>query len=253
MATTPEPCAPFELVRAHPSFIVPPFDASMRKLTPEEILWYKERGCNVDENGDTLEPEGGLVSCGVGRFHPNADVIAREKAAKAKAAAEAEEKGYDDEEHRELHAKIFGSDSEEEDEDEAEDDEVVEVLDGVAVSADAKESYDPDKIFTVERILKDKTVKGQKRYLVKWAGYDASYNSWEPPECFVDDSPITIYENNKPRKEKKRKEIVAQPKTQEDVDAAFARELHEQDRRVRKKPTRVEPQFGKSNVPVKYI
>ena len=98
-----------------------------------------------------------------------------------------------------------------------------------------------------------KTVKGQKRYLVKWAGYDASYNSWEPPECFVDDSPITIYENNKPRKEKKRKAIVAQPKTQEDVDAAFARELHEQGRRVRKKPTRVDPQFGKSNVAVKYI
>ena len=88
MATTPEPCAPFELVRAHPSFIVPPFDASMRKLTPEEIQWYKERGCNVDEDGDVLEPEGGLVSCGVGRFHPNADVIAREKReAKAMAAA----------------------------------------------------------------------------------------------------------------------------------------------------------------------
>ena len=89
MATTPELCAPFELVRAHPSFIVPPFDASERKLTPEEIQWYKgHRGWDLDSDGDVAEPEGGLVSCGVGRFHPNADVIAREKReAKAKAAA----------------------------------------------------------------------------------------------------------------------------------------------------------------------
>ena len=165
--------------------------------------------------------------------------------------------------NEELHHKMFGSDDEEEEEEEKEEEatkenkemeeeeeeeEVIEILDGVAVN-------DPEEIFTVERILKDKTVKGQKRYLVKWEGYDASYNSWEPRECFVDDSPITIYENNKPRKDKKRKEVVAQPQpqTQEEADAAFARELYEQDRRVRKKPQRVDPHFGKSNVAVKYI
>lgn len=60
-----------------------------RKLTPEEIQWYKdEHEVDLDSDGDVAEPEGGLVSCGVGRFHPNADVIAREKQeAKAKAIA----------------------------------------------------------------------------------------------------------------------------------------------------------------------
>ena len=73
---------------SRPSFVVPPFDASMRKLTPEEIQWYADRGCRVDEDGDTLEPEGGLVSCGVGPFHPNAGKVrAARKAAPAPAAS----------------------------------------------------------------------------------------------------------------------------------------------------------------------
>ena len=81
------------LVRAHPPSPVPPFDASHRKLTPEEIQWYKDhRGWRLDENGDVDEPEEGLVSCGIGPYHPNADVIRREKAEKAKAAAEAKKR-----------------------------------------------------------------------------------------------------------------------------------------------------------------
>jgi hypothetical protein len=67
---------------------VPPSDASYRKLTPEEIKWYKDnRGWDLDSDGDVAEPEGGLVSCGIGPYHPNADVIRREKAEKAAAAA----------------------------------------------------------------------------------------------------------------------------------------------------------------------
>lgn len=77
------------LVRAHPSLIEPPFDASNRKLTPEEIQWFKDhRGWHLDENGDVDEPEDGLVSCGIGPYHPNADVIRREKAERAREAAQ---------------------------------------------------------------------------------------------------------------------------------------------------------------------
>ena len=77
------------LVRAHPSLIEPPFDASNRKLTPEEIQWFKDhRGWHLDENGDVDEPEDGLVSCGIGPYHPNADVIRREKAERAREAGQ---------------------------------------------------------------------------------------------------------------------------------------------------------------------
>ena len=92
--TASDPPSPV-LVRAHPSLVVPPFDASHRKLTPEEIQWFKDhRGWDLDSDGDVAEPEGGLVSCGVGRYHPNADVIRREKAEKAKAAAEAKKRKH---------------------------------------------------------------------------------------------------------------------------------------------------------------
>ena len=91
MITTDQSC---ELVRAHPPLLEePPFDASQRKLTPEEIKWFKvHRGWDLDENGEVDEPPGGLVSCGIGPFHPNADVIRREKAEKAAAAAAQQKK-----------------------------------------------------------------------------------------------------------------------------------------------------------------
>jgi len=162
--------------------------------------------------------------------------------------------------HEELHEKIFGSDDEE-------DEEVIEVIEAVAVamdtdapdapddSEDSEDSDDPDKIYTVERILKDKTVKGKKRYLVKWEGYDSSHNSWEPPESFYDKSPIAIYENNKLRVKQEKNAAaaaVAQPNPQEEADAALARALQQEDRRIRTKPVRIDPQFGRSNVAVKY-
>lgn len=87
-APAPAPAAAPAPEPSHPSFIVAPFDAAGRKLRPEEIQWYADHGCRVDEDGDTLEPEGGLVSCGVGPFHPNADKVrAARKAREARAAA----------------------------------------------------------------------------------------------------------------------------------------------------------------------
>ena len=81
-ATEPQTAA---LVRAHrPSLSdEPPFDASARKLTPEEIQWYAERRIYLDENSDVDEPPEGAMAIGIGPFHPNADVIRREKAVAA--------------------------------------------------------------------------------------------------------------------------------------------------------------------------
>lgn len=169
--------------------------------------------------------------------------------------------------HKELHEKIFGSDdeSDEPDEPDESDEEVIEVIDAVAVAMDtdapddpdapddSDDSDDPDKVYTVERILKDKTVRGKKRYLVKWEGYDASHNSWEPPESFYDKIPIAIYENKKLKvKQEKNEVVVTQPSHQEQADAALARALQQEDRRTRTKPARIDPQFGRSNVVVKY-
>ena len=53
-------------------------------MDPAERARLNALGCNLDEYGEVMEPEGGVWSCGIGPFHPNADVIAREKAEKKK-------------------------------------------------------------------------------------------------------------------------------------------------------------------------
>lgn len=40
-------------------------------------------------------------------------------------------------------------------------------------------------IFLVEKILKKRTLKGEKQVLIKWLGYDDSFNSWEPEETLI--------------------------------------------------------------------
>ena len=89
MITTGQPC---ELVRAHPSSLVSPFDASHRKLTPEEIKWYKDhRGWDLDSDGDDVAPEGCLAA-GFVRVDPK--VVAEDQAKKAAAAAEAKKRKH---------------------------------------------------------------------------------------------------------------------------------------------------------------
>ena len=35
-----------------------------------------------------------------------------------------------------------------------------------------------DDVYKIEKILQTKTVRGKKKHLVKWLGYDDSFNSW---------------------------------------------------------------------------
>ncbi|CAD5228811.1 unnamed protein product [Bursaphelenchus okinawaensis] len=39
---------------------------------------------------------------------------------------------------------------------------------------------DVPKVYEVEAILKDRVVKGEKEYFVKWKGFDSKDNTWEP-------------------------------------------------------------------------
>ena len=42
-----------------------------------------------------------------------------------------------------------------------------------------------DQCFRIEKILRYKTEKGKRYALVKWIGYDSSYNSWEPVDGLI--------------------------------------------------------------------
>ena len=39
--------------------------------------------------------------------------------------------------------------------------------------------------YNIEKILRYKTEKGKQYALVKWIGYDSSYNSWEPVDGLI--------------------------------------------------------------------
>jgi hypothetical protein len=41
------------------------------------------------------------------------------------------------------------------------------------------------KVYAVEKIYRHRTRGGVHEYYVKWVGYPASQNSWEPEENFV--------------------------------------------------------------------
>lgn len=46
------------------------------------------------------------------------------------------------------------------------------------------EEESDDDLFTVEKLLDKKVVKGRVLYLVQWKDYDSSHNSWEPVQNF---------------------------------------------------------------------
>ncbi|CAK5088526.1 unnamed protein product [Meloidogyne enterolobii] len=53
---------------------------------------------------------------------------------------------------------------------------------------------DGDRVYAAERLLQIRTRKGQQEYLVKWKGWSAKHNTWEPTENILDDRLIQEFE-----------------------------------------------------------
>jgi len=43
---------------------------------------------------------------------------------------------------------------------------------------DELQSIDMPEVFRIEKILRKRTVKGEKQHLVRWAGWPPKYDSW---------------------------------------------------------------------------
>lgn len=53
-------------------------------------------------------------------------------------------------------------------------------------SASAGTNGQQGNVFAAEKILKERTRKGNKEYLIKWKGWSAKWNSWEPQDNILD-------------------------------------------------------------------
>ena len=62
------------------------------------------------------------------------------------------------------------------------------------------EKQDQEQHYKVEKILKDKKVRGKQLYWVKWKNYSNRYNTWEPEDHFDDVHVIRAYWKDKSKK-----------------------------------------------------
>ncbi|EPR80013.1 Chromobox protein [Spraguea lophii 42_110] len=61
-----------------------------------------------------------------------------------------------------------------------------------------------DNVYNVEKIVDVRVVKGRKQYLIKWEGYPDSENTWQfASDIFCKDL-ITVFENDRKTKTKKK-------------------------------------------------
>ena len=60
-----------------------------------------------------------------------------------------------------------------------------EVIDGVFYEENLQKITKTDDIYYVEKILKERVIRGKKEAYIKWLGYPDKYNSWEPVSNFI--------------------------------------------------------------------
>lgn len=65
------------------------------------------------------------------------------------------------------------------------------------------EKQNQEQHYKVEKILKDKKVRGKQLYWVKWKDYSNRYNTWEPEDHFDDVHVIRAYWKDKSKKTNK--------------------------------------------------
>ena len=53
------------------------------------------------------------------------------------------------------------------------------------------------EVYEVEKILDKRKILGKKEYLIKWKGYDTTYDTWEPVENLACDDKIKEFEKKR--------------------------------------------------------
>ena len=65
-------------------------------------------------------------------------------------------------------------------------------------TTDAEQSSDPAPIYQAERIVRHRMRNGTPQFLIKWLGFPASHNTWEPRENLLDGRLLKDYFRRNP-------------------------------------------------------
>ena len=73
-------------------------------------------------------------------------------------------------------------------------------FDNVSNAGESDDDADqPDDVYTAEEIVKQRLRNGQPEYFIKWLGFTASHDTWEPAENILDKRLITSFYKKHPR------------------------------------------------------
>lgn len=99
-------------------------------------------------------------------------------------------------------------------------------------AAQVVEDSDEDPIYTVESIVGVQWVRGERKYQVRWAGYDAQHDTWEPLAHLVGCAEqIREFERKKAEQEAKDKEeLLARRMAAKEKAEQHAKDLREKAR-----------------------
>jgi len=92
--------------------------------------------------------------------------------------------------------------------------------------SDAEESH--DEVYEVQDIIDDKIENGDKYYLIRWKGFAADDDTWEPISNLECPGNIANYEKNKKQKKKEARSSAAgaaKVKREDDTTTGFKRGL----------------------------
>ena len=71
------------------------------------------------------------------------------------------------------------------------------IIDPRKIARDSNDEYDIESILDIQGSLKRKRyIKSDLKFLVKWKGYDDSYNTWEPYKALKETRQLHTYLNN---------------------------------------------------------
>jgi chromobox protein 1 len=73
----------------------------------------------------------------------------------------------------------------------------------IKIKKEPKEQQQTEDIYTVEKIMRKRIVRGKVEYLVKWEGYSIDQNTWEPVKNILDPQVIADFEELQKPSEKK--------------------------------------------------